>query len=61
MRPGSFHINPYRHVVVEFGDPIETKNLDRADKKRIHLLVRNTIAEMRKSLEQELSSLKNPS
>ena len=56
MRPGSFHINPYRHVVVEFGDPIETKNLDRADKKRIHLVVHDIIKSMRTALEQEFSS-----
>ncbi|MEN6600426.1 MAG: lysophospholipid acyltransferase family protein [Rectinema sp.] len=58
MRPGSFHINPYRHVVVEFGDPIETKNLGRADKKRIHLVVYDIIKNMRTALEQEFSPSK---
>ncbi len=56
MRPGSFHINPYRHVVVEFGEPIETKNLCRADKKGIHLAVHDIIKNMRTALEQEFSS-----
>ena len=54
MRPGSFHINPRKQVVVEFGPAIETKNLGRSDKKNIDLVVHDVISDMRRSLEKEL-------
>lgn len=53
IRPGSFHINPRKQVVVEFGSTIETKNLGRSDKKNIDLVVHDVILDMRRSLEKE--------
>jgi len=58
IRPGSFHINPYRHVVVQFGDPIDTQHLSRTEKKTIHFIVRDVILQMRTALEKEFSPLK---
>jgi 1-acyl-sn-glycerol-3-phosphate acyltransferase len=47
IRPGSFHINPYKRVFVEFCSPIETTTLGRTEKKEIDAIVHDMIAEKR--------------
>ncbi len=52
IRPGSFHINPYKRVIAEICDPIETTNLGRAEKKEIDAIVHGIIAEKRSCYEK---------
>lgn len=52
IRPGSFHINPYKHVIVEVCAPIETTSLGRTEKKEIDAIVHDIIAEKRSFYEK---------
>lgn len=55
MRPGSFHINPRRKVIVTFGSPIDPTTLDRRSRKNIDAMLHGIIANMRTSLENEFA------
>ncbi len=47
IRPGSFHINPYKRVIVDVCPPIQTTSLGRTEKKEIDAIVHDIIAEKR--------------
>jgi 1-acyl-sn-glycerol-3-phosphate acyltransferase len=53
IRPGSFHINPYKHVIAEVCPPIETTSLGRTEKKEIDAIVHDIIAEKRSFYEEK--------
>jgi 1-acyl-sn-glycerol-3-phosphate acyltransferase len=56
IRPGSFHINPYKRVIAEFCPPIETIDLGRSEKKGIDAIVHSVIAEKRAFYEKKYPS-----
>lgn len=53
MRPGSYHINPRKKVIISFGKAIDPKTLERQEKKNIDAIVHQIISDMRTSLENE--------
>jgi len=53
MRPGSYHINPRKKVIISFGKAIDPKVLERKEKKNIDAIVHQVILDMRTSLENE--------
>ena len=53
MQAGSLHLNPRRRVAVEFGEPIETKDLSREERKGIDSLVYGRLKAMKLRLADE--------
>jgi 1-acyl-sn-glycerol-3-phosphate acyltransferase len=53
MQAGSLHIKPRRRVAVEFGEPIETKNLSREERKGIDSFVYERLKTMKLNLADE--------
>jgi 1-acyl-sn-glycerol-3-phosphate acyltransferase len=47
LRTGSFHISPRKRVTVEFGEPIDFRNLRREELRNINVRVRDRIAAMK--------------
>ena len=53
MRAGSLHIVPRKHVVVEFGEPIETAGLDHDGRKSVEMDAYNRLKAMKAKLAGE--------